>query len=109
MKNKILILFFTVLCLFKADSVYTAPHALYSLLAGPYYTVLGDPTHFAMGSRVTAMGDIDQDGYGDYALTYAVPSLFLSGTVQIFSGRNRNVLYTHAGTQPWDFFGSIFP
>jgi PKD repeat protein len=48
--------------------------------------------------KVLGIGDVNWDGYGDFAVGYSKPSG--NGEVRLFSGLNRSPLHTYTGTVP---------
>jgi hypothetical protein len=63
------------------------------------YTLVGDVGDDAFGSAVAALGDVDQDGYADFAV--GAPESDLngvdSGLVRVFSGRTGTKIYDLLG------------
>lgn len=70
-------------------------------------THLGDATGDRFGYSVAPIGDINNDGRGDYAvgIPYSDASAFDAGQVRLFSGVNGAVLTTMLGASAGDRFG----
>lgn len=66
----------------------------------PLASINGNGTTDAFGSSLAGLGDVDNDGYGDYAIgtfeiNFVTPA---AGYVKVVSGKTAEVLYTIGGT-----------
>jgi hypothetical protein len=71
------------------------------------FAVVGDAMGNHFGHAVTGLGDIDNDGVPDFAV--GAPgshrATVFPGYVRVFSGKDRRVLYTIAGSNGGDRYG----
>jgi len=63
------------------------------------YDILGDAAFDSMGASVAGLGDLDGDGFDDFAAGARNASIGLlkTGQVRVFSGQTGAVLFTHNG------------
>lgn len=80
------------------------------------YSYFGDKPWNLLGAFVRGMGDIDGDGYADFAIvnprSYTELGVFPSATpgiVKLYSGKTGNELYKWVGNYGGDAFGSVTP
>ncbi len=72
------------------------------------YTINGLAVSDYFGTTVAGLGDVDGDGYSDFAAgaPYADPNGPASGQVRVFSGRTGALLYALNGAAASDNFGT---
>ena len=66
--------------------------------------VHGSSSGFVPGINVAGLGDLNQDGFTDYAL--GSPSSSMSGAVRVFSGLDGSLLHQFVGQSTGDAFGT---
>jgi hypothetical protein len=72
------------------------------------YTINGGASGDYFGTSVAGLGDVNSDGYSDFAVgaPYADPNGSASGQVRVYSGKTGAVLYTINGASATDNFGA---
>ena len=73
------------------------------------YTINGATTSDYFGTSVAGLGDVNNDGYSEFAVgaPYADPVGAASGQVKVYSGKTGVVLYTLNGSAAADNFGAV--
>jgi hypothetical protein len=71
------------------------------------FTTTGSSTTDQLGKAVAGVGDVNQDGWGDYAvgIPYSDVGGLDTGSVRVISGRNGQILYTFNGVATGDRLG----
>jgi hypothetical protein len=67
---------------------------------------LSGPAAASYASSAAPIGDVDQDGHGDYALGVAAGGSSEAGLVRCFSGHSGSLLLEFSGAEAWDWFGA---
>ena len=92
----------------KVDGVSCGRAFVFSGLDGStLYTYKGQEAAGQFGHAVSAVGDVDRDGYGDFIIggDYYRQSFHTYGLARVFSGKTGSTLFTFSGTQIGDHFG----
>jgi len=73
------------------------------------YPLFGDAAADLFGNSVCGAGDVDMDGYDDFAVASPLDddNGAESGRVRVYSGFDGSVLYTFDGDSPGDQFGTV--
>jgi len=91
--------FMGIFFLLTASSAFAAEKIL--------YTIYGETSDDA-GHKVVGLGDVNGDGYSDFAVSYlgASPAGQFSGKVIVYSGKNGQIIHEKNGTEASEKFGS---
>ena len=71
-------------------------------------TILGETGGEQSGRAVASVGDVNKDGWGDFAVgseLYSPTNKLYAGRVTLYSGRNGRLLWTKTGIGQRDFLG----
>ncbi len=71
------------------------------------YTFKGQGAVARFGHSVSAVGDVDRDGYGDFIIggDQQTNGMNMCGVARVFSGKTGTTLFTFSGTQVGEHFG----
>ena len=74
----------------------------------PFTSISGNEANARLGSNVSGVGDVDNDGTADFMIaeTHAAAGGTARGRVRVYSGDDLSVLYVKLGTDDNDHFGA---